>query len=443
MNSRLVARIRENDPCVTELSYAAQGWGQHEVERLARVLTNNTVVKSLILTKNEIGPQGSASIARILRTNKNITYVDLSENHIGNIGAKGIFAALRENQALEVLKLNENGIGNEGLENLTEIFSANCCALTNLELMSNGFNSDWLVALSGAVNGMPRLSSLDLSWNTIDEEGMKCLADVVAGNRTLTSLKLSMCDLTTKEMRVLAAGLKRNTTLDNLDLSGNNINWEGAKFLSDSLMSNPKLQNLTLKSNNLGDEGVKAIAALFDSRSTFSVNLRFNEMGVSGAKALAEAIRRNPSCTRPVLRYLFTIKRCLSNETIKMNQLKLFSYLTGSYVDFDKPTIQKILLGAVYGAGIQQLQQELFYNEQTHLIPLAMWRVGSKLKLDGFYEIVRCKPELLRDSSNLTPFRQMIVRDQLHPPCYEQNIDGRKRQMLVKDQVGSNVRSAT
>lgn len=422
MNFREAVPLRKNDPKLTELSYEKKGWGPDEVERLSRALTNNTVVKSLRLANNEIGPQGSVSITSILRTNKQIVYIDLSKNQIGTAGAIEIAGGLHENQTLKVLKLNENNIGDEGLANLSRNIPVNGC-LTCLELMSNSFGAEGLAALSETLQrGAPRLSSLNLSWNAIDNDGMTFLADGIAGNSNLTSLNLSMCDLTADEVKILAEALQANTSMQSLDLSGNKINWEGAKFLADALIDHPQILSINLKSNSLGDEGMTAIATLLEKKSNLSLNLKFNEIDVPGARALAGAIRRNPSCTRPILRYLSTIKKKLSNESINMNELKLFSYLTDSYVDFDKPEVQRILLGAVYGAGIQQLQEGLFHNEQTYLIPLAMWKVGSRLRLDGFYELIRSKPELLPDV-----FPPMLVGGQIHSTLYEQNSDGSKR----------------
>jgi len=396
MDPFMVKRLRNNDPDLVHLSFVGQHWGPDEAEALARALSHNNTVQSIRLGRNAIGFRGSASIARVLKSNATIEYVDMSKNDIGNRGMSEFAEALRENQTLKVLKLSESGIGDEGLNDLSESVLERTCVLTRLELMGNMFGTAGFIALSKAFQrSMPRLFTLNLSWNVLDERGMQHLADGIARSATISSLNLSMCDLSTDSVRILAGGLQVNKTIENLDLSGNNIDGKGTSYLVDALLEHPRIENINLKSNNVGEDGVKAVSTLVENRSRISLNLLFNDLDITGAKALAIAIRKNPSCTRPVLRYLSIIKKSLASKAITMAPLKLFSYLTDLYVDFQKPVVRKILLGAVYGAGIQQIQMNLFHNEQTHLVPLAMWRVGSKLHLDGFYELLRSKPELI------------------------------------------------
>ena len=52
----------------------------------------------------------------------------------------------------------------------------------------------------------------------------------------------------------------KNNSITTLDLGGNNIGVEGAKAIAEALKVNESITELNLYNNNIGDEGAKAIA---------------------------------------------------------------------------------------------------------------------------------------------------------------------------------------
>ena len=85
---------------------------------------------------------------------------------------------------------------------------------------------------------------------------------------------------------------------------GNNIGVEGAKRLAEALEKNTTLNVLDLYDNNIGDKGATRIAeALEKNTSLKELYLGFNNIGDEGAKRLAEALEKNTSLNVLGLRF--------------------------------------------------------------------------------------------------------------------------------------------
>ncbi|HHU0114210.1 TPA: hypothetical protein ACT9LX_002924, partial [Legionella pneumophila] len=70
-----------------------------------------------------------------------------------------------------------------------------------------------------------------------------------------------------------------------LNLSNQKLNAQDIKeLIVPFLNTNPEIKSLNLRNNNIGDEGAKALAA---NQSLSTLNLRANNIGDEGAKALA------------------------------------------------------------------------------------------------------------------------------------------------------------
>ena len=69
------------------------------------------------------------------------------------------------------------------------------------------------------------------------------------------------------------------------NLKWNNIGDDGAKALADCLKHCNSLQTLNLKWNNIGDDGAKALAdGLKHCNSLQTLNLKWNKIGADGAR---------------------------------------------------------------------------------------------------------------------------------------------------------------
>ena len=78
-------------------------------------------------------------------------------------------------------------------------------------------------------------------------------------------------------------------------MTDNEIGDAAASALSDALKTNNTLEELLLNSyikrGNIGPEGAKGIASMLAvNRALTSLNLRHNEIGAGGAKAIADSL---------------------------------------------------------------------------------------------------------------------------------------------------------
>ena len=114
---------------------------------------------------------------------------------------------------------------------------------------------------------------------------------------TTDSLKFYSMEIDDELAKALAKILPY-TTLTSLDLGGNNIGYSGAKYLAEALKDNTTLTSLYLVGNYIGYSGINALAgALKDNTTLTSLDLGGNDIGYSGAKYLAEALKDNITLT--------------------------------------------------------------------------------------------------------------------------------------------------
>ena len=182
--------------------------------------------------------------------------------------------------------------------------------------------------IAKALTGSRSLTSLNLTCNNIGPKGGVAIAEALRVNRSLTTLVLWSNKLGQEGVVALAQALKTNGSLRSLNLRLNGIGVEGGKAVAEALRVNGSLTELDLYRNKIGDEGWCAIfGALCDNKNTkivkwllggedinpkialslaayvtvssslTSLELRMNNIGDAGGKAIAEALRINRSLT--------------------------------------------------------------------------------------------------------------------------------------------------
>ena len=111
-------------------------------------------------------------------------------------------------------------------------------------------------------------------------------------------------------------GLKSNISLKELNLYQSNIGVEGAKALADALKTNTKLTKLDLVFNKIENEGAIALASALEKNQTLTeINLANNMIGDEGAIALAKALETNIS-----VRKIYIDRKNITDETKKKIQ---------------------------------------------------------------------------------------------------------------------------
>ncbi|KAM6951888.1 leucine-rich repeat-containing protein 45 [Aplochiton taeniatus] len=147
-----------------------------------------------------------------------------------------------------------------------------------------------------ATRGSTVGSRLDLSGHSLAVDTCSVLGRVLSKDTVFTQLVLSDCMLSEEGAKVLLSGLFANTTVQVLDLKGNNLRVTGAETVGKLLSRNKTLRRLVLEWNALGmwDEAFSIFCEGLASNSTLShLDLRNNQVNHQGASELALALKRN------------------------------------------------------------------------------------------------------------------------------------------------------
>lgn len=132
---------------------------------------------------------------------------------------------------------------------------------------------DWSFLLKLSLINQPKL-------------GPRGVLPLANGWKTLTHLTIRQCKL--GHFGVQTLGPLLPSSLRHLDLAGNDIGRDGAWKLAGYLP--PNLQYLDVSQNQIGDEGCSAVAQHLPDQV---LKLDSNQIGVTGAKALAVALLEN------------------------------------------------------------------------------------------------------------------------------------------------------
>ena len=155
---------------------------------------------------------------------------------------------------------------------------------------------------------------------TYSADGIKAIAQAISVMASLTSLNLSDNNLAGETGYVKATAVQGPSfnvgdrviyqgcemiVSKGIDSDGEikMVNLSGVKALAHALRVNPSMTSLDISNNGIGDEGVKSICEALKNNKTLKV-LDLNaskfiggEIGPQGAKYLAEMLVVNPSLT--------------------------------------------------------------------------------------------------------------------------------------------------
>ena len=139
------------------------------------------------------------------------------------------------------------------------------------------------------------LSSLNLNFSDVGDAGAKTLAKVLGTNNTSNSLSLlKNPGISNPSVMSLCEALKVNTTLSSPDLSETGISDAAVLSLVQVLKTNISSVTSLSLSDIKTHHSVKAIAEIFRVNSTLKyLKFKGNEVGVGGAKLIAESLNVN------------------------------------------------------------------------------------------------------------------------------------------------------
>ena len=238
---------------------------------------NDSIVR-IDLSYNAISDEGVAEFAGLLSTHNSLNSIDLGYNRITEKGAALLLEAIEMNYGLHKVVLAGNTAISQAtltivriLQALNHTDKAFCSAFQKVvlgaptkEVSLEGwlglgyYNTDSLDLVVEAVSMNEAVETLDLSFCDVRDGQVPLLAGLLKQAPHLKSLKLPN-NFIKHNLAPLTNVLATNTTLLLLDLRDNNVNLTGAKLLAAMLRKNDYLTELDISGNDLTDIGVTII----------------------------------------------------------------------------------------------------------------------------------------------------------------------------------------
>nr|XP_021325111.1 uncharacterized protein LOC569265 isoform X1 [Danio rerio] len=334
---QFVTRIVGKNPLfLTKLNLRGRKLGDTRVNQLSALLQDkHCKLNTLMLSKCDLREESCSALASVLRSDSSsLKDLDLSNNNLQDSGVKllsdglkdskleklsysdcniseegykALASALRSNPShLIELDLRGNDPGQSGVKELTDLLQDPHCTLKTLRFLSPTAEEGCQFVTGIVGKNLLLLKELNLSDRVLGDTRVNQLSALLQDKHCqINTLMLSKCDLTEESCSALASVLRSDScSLKDLDLSNNNLQDSGVKLLSDGLKDS-KLEKLSLSDCNTSEEGYKALASALRSNPShlIELDLRGNDPGQSGVKELTELLQ-DPHCTLKKLRFL-------------------------------------------------------------------------------------------------------------------------------------------
>ena len=148
-----------------------------------------------------------------------------------------------------------------------------------------------------SIDSTHALTIIKSTGNKIEETGATSLSDALKSNTTLTKLYLWGED---KRDNTQMASINNTHVLTIIKSTGNNIEARGAMSLSDALKSNTTLTKLDLFGE--GKRNNTQMASINNTHVLTIIKPSDNDIGVTGATSLSDALKSNTTLTKLYLR---------------------------------------------------------------------------------------------------------------------------------------------
>ncbi|XDV28581.1 hypothetical protein PO909_031832, partial [Leuciscus waleckii] len=315
------------------------------------------------LNNNSITAEGCAALTSAFNSNpSNLIELDLSENKLGNSGIKKICvllentqcrleklnlsgcsiteegyktltSSLKSNSNLIELNLRGNDPGRSGVKELYDLLRLESCKLKNIRFLKSAAAQEACDYLTTVLGKSPLLlTELDLSEDKLgDLDGEKLSALLMDSHSKVEKMKLNNCELTEKSYSVLATVLSSKTILKELNLNNSRLLNSGVKEICEGLKKST-LKILKLSDCSITEEGYKALASALRSNPShlIELDLRGNDPGQSGVKEL-DGLLQDQNCQLKTLRFLgpaadeacHYVRRIVGKNPLLMRELNL------------------------------------------------------------------------------------------------------------------------
>ncbi|XP_048025508.1 uncharacterized protein LOC125254758 isoform X2 [Megalobrama amblycephala] len=314
--------VGKNPLLLRELNLSGHELGDTRVNQIAALLQDrHCTVNTLMLNNNSITAEGCAALTSAFNSNpSNLIELDLSGNKLGNSGImkichllentqcrleklklsdcsiseegfKTLTSSLRSNSNLIELDLTGNDPGRSGIKELIDLLRLECCKLKNIRFLKSPAAQEACEYLTKVLGKSPLLlTELDLSEDKLgDLDGEKLSALLMDSHCKVEKIKLNNCERTQKSCSVLATVLSSKTILKELNLNNSRLLDSGVKQICEGLKEST-LKILRLSDCSITEEGYKALASALRSNPSHLIELDLtgNDPGQSGVKELID-----------------------------------------------------------------------------------------------------------------------------------------------------------
>ncbi|KAI8868860.1 RNI-like protein [Ramicandelaber brevisporus] len=208
--------------------------------------------------------------------------LDLSDNAFGPIGSQGLPAFLKEHRWIQSLKLNNNGLGIQGATLIAEAL---------IERQRKNVTEGHL----------PQLKVFIAGRNRLENGSSERVAEMFAAYKdSLTEVRIPQNGIRPEGIKNLASALAQCTKLEILDLQDNTLALDGARAIGRALPNWTELRHLNLGDMLAGTRGGMHLGRALNKRCNTELRelyLGFNEIDISGAELIAQALAAMPLLT--------------------------------------------------------------------------------------------------------------------------------------------------
>ena len=259
MVGTVVAWMKSEPSALTSLKL---DWGKACGRVREAVLGVVRTTRSLVALS--VGEEGAMPLNPLqLNGREAVTSLYLSDKMLGPGSAAVVAAGLSVNGVLKSLNLRLNVIRDEGAAAIADALAVNG-VLTKLNLRHNGIGPEGAKAIGKALAVNEVLTDLNLSRNNIGGETGWIKASEVEGESKDVGAKVIYQG---REM-VVSVGVDSDGDLQLVD-----VVQTGVLAIAKALEVNEVLKSIDLRVNNLGDEGEKAIRDAVSRREGFKLEM--------------------------------------------------------------------------------------------------------------------------------------------------------------------------
>lgn len=156
-------------------------------------------------------------------------------------------------------------------------------------MVDNDLGPDAGECIGLALSHNSTLKDLDISENTLKSEGG---IYIIKNAKRLTRLNISKTGIKYEATHELGILLKNTTSLEKLLLDFNDIGVGGAKNVANGLLNNASIRYLSLKGDSIGDDGlIHLTRALKNNKIIIKIDISQNNITSKGFKDFCEEIK--------------------------------------------------------------------------------------------------------------------------------------------------------